>query len=174
MTIPLGASPFDHYQLQVSEKADFSTLRYPSDTVDTRNLKTTSFQVPESLPENVRYYWRVLAYNQKGDYRSSAVYYFRTAILKPTLIAPLNAPTTPLNNLRPTFSWTSSPGASSYSLVISTFSDFSTPLVNKTVLTTSYVPTVNLTAGVRLYWRVRANGANGPSLWTGTWSFRAK
>jgi hypothetical protein len=45
-------------------------------------------------------------------------------------------------------------------------------VVTKTVVPSTYTPTVNLPANIPLYWRVRANGLNGPSLWSAPmWSF---
>jgi hypothetical protein len=174
VTVPRGASAFRNYELEVSDKADFSNLLYPNSTVDTTVLTGTSFPIPASLPENTAYYWRVRAYNQNGDFSSWATFSFRTAMITPTLLLPANDPLTSLNNLRPAFSWNSSPGASSYTIVISASSTLASAIVNKVSSTPSYAPTANLPSGKTLYWHVRANGANGPSLWSETWSFRAK
>ncbi len=166
--VPKGASPFDHYELQFSDTADFSHLLYPNDTVKT-DLQTTSFQIPARLLDNQRYYWRVRAHNQNGDFSSWAVFSFRTAILRPGLTSPANGNS--IHNLRPTFTWTTSDGADSYTLVVSTSANLSSPLVNLTISSAFYIPTKDLPAGKPLYWHVRANGANGPSLWTDTWNF---
>jgi hypothetical protein len=48
------------------------------------------------------------------------------------------------DSLRPIFQWSSSPQAVSYTIVISTYSNFSLPLVNLTVNSTEYLPTTNL------------------------------
>jgi hypothetical protein len=44
-------------------------------------------------------------------------------------------------------------------------------VVNTKASGTSYVPTKDLPLCKVLYWRVRAEGANGPSLWSQTFSF---
>jgi hypothetical protein len=176
VTVPAGASPFDHYELQVSDTPAFSTLIYPdsADPADTIEVTNPSFAIPESLLANQSYFWRVRSVNQNGDFSSWAMFSFRTALIRPTLIAPANDPVTPLNNLKPTFSWNSSPGAASYTIIISANSNLSAPVVKATTQNTAYTPSANLPSGKTLYWRVEATGANGPSLWSDTWRFRAK
>jgi hypothetical protein len=39
------------------------------------------------------------------------------------------------------------------------------------VTTSIYTPTINLPANITLYWRVKTNGLNGPSLWSSFWTF---
>src|SRR5690606_22208172 len=93
------------------------------------------------------------------------VRYFRTVFMPPALISP--ADNAALLNLRPLFDWTPVTGASNYTLQVSKEFDFSPLVLNKIVTTDSYTPTANLPAGVPLYWRVRANGAYGPSAYSG-------
>jgi hypothetical protein len=176
VTVPANASPFDHYELQVSDTAGFSTLVYPdsADPADTIAVTNPSFAIPESLPANHAYYWRVRSDNHNGDFSSWAIFSFRTALIRPTLTTPVDDPVTPLNNLKPTFNWSTSPGATSYTIILSANSNLSSPVVKATTQSTSYTPGVNLPAGKVLYWRVAANGANGPSLWSDTWRFRAR
>ena len=71
------------------------------------------------------------------------------------------------HSLRPTFSWSASSGASSYTLVVSSSSSYSSPLINTTINNslTSYTPSKDLSAGKKLYARIMANGAN-PSAWS--------
>jgi hypothetical protein len=176
VTVPAGAPKFDHYELQVSDAASFATLLYPdsADSADTITLTDVSFVIPESLPADGDYYWRVRAVNSNSDFSSWAMFSFRTALIRPILTKPDNDPITPLNNLKPTFNWNSSPGAASYTIVISAYSNLSAPLIIATTQSTTYTPGANLPAGKVLYWRVKANGNNGPSLWSDTWGFRAK
>jgi len=58
-------------------------------------------------------------------------------------------------------------GATSYTIQVSTNNTFTLLVVNATVTPSTYSSTVNLPVGT-LYWRVRANGLNGPSLWSVT------
>jgi len=75
----------------------------------------------------------------------------------PSLVSPANA--TALNNKRPTFSWSSVSGADSYTIQISTDSDF-TIIQSATITPNSYALTSDLAASTRYYWRVRSNGIN--------------
>ena len=99
----------------------------------------------------------------------STARYFRTALSAPVLSTPSNGAIAIL--LRPTFDWLDGPGATSYTIQVSRNSAFTSLAVNKTVLLSAYTPTINLPANVTLYWRVKANGANGPSLWSPVWNF---
>jgi hypothetical protein len=123
---------------------------------------------PSLLP-NTKYYWRVRAYGDNGAYSGwSSVSYFRSAMLAPSLTAMAGDP---VSSLRPEFDWGAVDGASNYSLQVSTSSTFSSLSLSKTVTPATYLPTSNLPSGRMLYWRVRANGSNGPSLWSDPGSF---
>ncbi len=63
----------------------------------------------------------------------------------------------------PTLTWTALAGASSYTLEISTVSDFSAQVTAVTIPGTSYTPTLALTGDTVYYWRVRANNSCGNS-----------
>jgi hypothetical protein len=58
-------------------------------------------------------------------------------------------------------------GASSYTIQVSTNSSFTPLTVNATVVPSTYTPTISLPVGT-FYWRVKANGVNGPGLWSVT------
>nr|WP_225444633.1 S8 family serine peptidase [Pseudomarimonas arenosa] len=80
-----------------------------------------------------------------------------------TLGAPANNATD--QSLRPTLSWTASSGASTYTVEVSTSSDFSSILATATVNGTSYTLPSELNPSTTYYWRVRAanicgSGAN--------------
>ncbi|MDR3576001.1 MAG: choice-of-anchor Q domain-containing protein [Anaerolineaceae bacterium] len=169
VTVPTGAFAFSHYELQVSDQADFSSLLYPDDTYHTDNLTAASFQIPVFLPDNHQYFWRVRAYNTNGDFSSWAAFSFHTAIVKPVPGAPDNGST--LHNLRPSFDWSTPDGATSYTLQVSSHANLTSPVLNVTVSSLPYTPAADLPAGEPLYWHVHANGPNGPSLWSDTWSF---
>jgi large repetitive protein len=97
------------------------------------------------------------------------VWYFREAMEKPVLSSPEDG--FPITDLRPTFNWGDVPGASSYTIQVSINSSMSSPIVNATVTPSSYLPTKDLTKNRTLYWRVKANGANGPSAWSDKHTF---
>ncbi len=94
---------------------------------------------------------------------------FRTAIRPPILLSPAHAST--LTDLRPTFDWKDVPGASSYNLQVSLTLDFTRLLLNTRTLASGYSMPFDLPVNMTLYWRVRAFGLNGPSLWSPRWRF---
>jgi hypothetical protein len=71
-----------------------------------------------------------------------------------------------LSSPRPALDWENVAGASNYTIQISLYDNFSTNLVTANVVNSAFTPAIDLPRGVTIYWRVRANGANGPSLWS--------
>ncbi len=164
VTLPIGNS-VDHYQIQVATDASFSSITLDENVVSSQYVQATP------LITNATYYWRVRSFNAMGHYSSwSTSRYFRTAILAPVLTAPGNNAS--LTSLRPVFGWQSVVGATGYTIQISRYGNFSTNLVNAKILTPTYTPAINLQTGITLYWRVRANGPNGPSLWSPVFQFK--
>ncbi len=88
----------------------------------------------------------------------------------PTLTGPANGGTPP--DTTPTFTWSAVPGATNYTLQVSKNDTFTQLVLHKTSTTASYTPTTTLPANLPLFWHVKANGTNGPSLWSSpTWTF---
>lgn len=90
-------------------------------------------------------------------------------------LAPAGAPTSPTlvnpsNNttgvtLRPTFEWLPVDSATSYTVLVSTASNFSSTVVNQSGVTgTSYTLGSDLSASTNYYWRVQAVNGSGSSL----------
>jgi murein DD-endopeptidase MepM/ murein hydrolase activator NlpD len=158
-------TPVDHYWVQVSTSSKFSdgTLKYDHSSAG------SGFAIPEGLPANDTYYWRVCSYDALGQYSLWSAYRtFRTAMPPPDLVTPLDsglALTT-----RPVFDWTSVKGASSYTLEVSTDRVFSKLVVNTSPENSTYPPASDLPRSQTLYWRVKANGDN-PSQWSKVFSF---
>jgi hypothetical protein len=158
---------FDYYRLQVSRNSGFTDI-----VLDTHvpGLANSEYTFTSNLDPNMKYYWRVMAFNTLGQYRSwSKVWSFRTAILPPALLLPVNGAT--IGTLRPQFDWSNVDGATSYQIQISKYSNMKYPLIDVNVSASNYLVTKNLPAGRSLYWRVRAKGPNGPSDWSPTSSF---
>jgi Zn-dependent metalloprotease len=154
----------DHYQVQVADKNTFTSPLY-----DVNTLLVSQYQVP-SLTPNTKYFWRVRSLNNLGVSRGwSTIRSFRAAMLPPVLTAPDNLAI--LTTLRPLFDWNDVTGATGYNLVISNKADLSNPIMSVSVPNSEYLLTLDLPASTVLYWRVRATGPNGPSLWSGTRSF---
>ncbi|MBM3138266.1 MAG: hypothetical protein FJZ98_08780 [Chloroflexi bacterium] len=164
--LPSGTS-FGYYRLQIAWDKSFNDL-----LLDTQisPILNSEFTLTDVLQANTQYYWRVMAVNAAGQYRSwSAVRSFRTAILPPLLITPELASVE--NTLRPLFNWEDVEGATSYQIQISRYSSVKEPIINVTVPSSEYLILKNLPMNKDIYWRVRAKGANGPSAWSSISSF---
>jgi len=162
VTLPLNVA-FGYYQVQVDDDPNFG-----SPAMDNSSLTSAAsiqLDVTSPLNPNTKYYWRVRAFNSVGETNGwSLVSNFRTALLPPTLTLPANA--TAVTTLTPTFDWNDVPTATSYQIQVSTSPSFAAPLVNATTVSSTYTPLAPLPSGYVLFWRVRTNGANGPSDWT--------
>ncbi len=165
--VPIGAPDFNYYELQVDNNADFSS---PVVQVGIGGQESHEYTLLTDLDPNTKYYWRVRAWNLNSEYSGwSVVRAFRTAITPPDLVSPLDG--AELLNNRPTFDWSDVTGASGYTLQISTVPTFASLLSTVTVSASTYTRPTDLPANKTLYWRVRANGLNGPSAWSATRSF---
>lgn len=81
----------------------------------------------------------------------------------PTLVNPTNGTTGV--TLAPTFEWLPVDSATTYTVLVSTVSSFSSTVVNQSGVTgTSYTLGSNLNTGTNYYWRVQAVNSNGSSL----------
>jgi subtilisin family serine protease len=87
----------------------------------------------------------------------------------PTLLSPSNGATgRPINNSA--VSWSASTGATSYTLQLSTSTDFTTPVLSQAGLTTTSASISGLSFFTTYYWRVGATNSVGTS-WSAVWSF---
>lgn len=113
--------PSDHYQVQVATASNFSVASILYD----QNITNSDFTVPSNLTPGKTYYWKVRAFNGLGQSSAwSTVRNFKTGWLPPSS---LNSPNNgeQLLNKRPTFSWASVSGATSYNLQVSKNSNLS-------------------------------------------------
>jgi len=162
-----------HYQIQISSDGDF--LLPPLIDVHVNN---TFFNLTDSLLEySSHYYWRVRAKNTNKTGVWSEIYTFMTQIPPPEapeLIEPEDQETD--IDLSPIFVWSESIGATSYELVISEQSDFSSFVVSITnIADTTFFLGGNLLAPLTEYfWKVRAINFGGPGLWSDPYSFTTK
>jgi hypothetical protein len=151
---------FLKYHVQVSTDSGFSMIVLDKNVEG--DVTHSYLDIESALLPNKTYYWHVKGINTlNASSIWSSTRSFRTAILAPTIIGPSST-----LNLRPTFSWNSVEGATSYSLAISKYSSFSSLVLSTSTKGTTFTPTTNLPANVTLYWRVRASGGNGPSVWS--------
>jgi hypothetical protein len=85
------------------------------------------------------------------------------------LLSPTNGATgRPITNSA--VSWSTSAGATSYTVELSTSTSFATPLQSQTGLTATSASFSGLTALTTYYWRVGATNSVGTT-WSATWSF---
>lgn len=87
----------------------------------------------------------------------------------PVLVSPTNNATgRPINNS--SVSWSAASGATSYTVQLSTSTDFTNPIQTISNLTVTTASFSGLSALTRYYWRVGATNAVGTT-WSVTWSF---
>ncbi len=170
-----SGSIFDHYQLQLGSDSGFGTTLYDQSI---NNIAMPSFTPSSDLTPNSLYYWRVRVYNTVGNYSNwSAVWSFRTALTSPIVVTPTAGHHE--ITLLPSFDWEDVSGATSYTIQISKSPAFvsskkkklNTIIHSATTVASEYTPVANLPVGSLLYWRVVANGPNGPSEWSEVRSF---
>jgi hypothetical protein len=167
-SLPSG-TVFKEYQLQVARDKGFTDLTFERFLAD-RTSPSYVVQAGELQP-NTTYYWRVRASNTIGHISNwSKPFTLRAALLPPTLTEPAEGVTvlTP----RPPFEWSAVEGADSYTIHISVNSNFNTRFLSAKPDGTAYTPAKSLPKNRTIYWRVRANGVNGPSSWA-VGSFRS-
>ena len=157
-----SGTTFDHYQVQVATDEAFTAVVVDKDVAGLNN--NSEYTLESALNPNTRYYWRVRAFNNFGQFSSwASVRYFREAIEAPELTSPIEA--IYLDNLQPEFDWEDVVGASGYTIQISARTNMGSPTSGK-VTDSSYVPVKDLSKNKTLYWRVRTEGENGPSAWS--------
>lgn len=153
------------YTLQVSIDNTFETA--------TSNFNTANTTYGLSgLQFNLTYFWRVRAYDGSSEGPWSAVWSF-TAI-EPTLDAPTL--TLPLNEAigiaveGVTLQWNTVTNANTYTLQVSTESNFGTFIYNgSTSASSQYIE--NMTCETTYFWRVRASNLEVTSAWSQVWQF---
>lgn len=88
----------------------------------------------------------------------------------PNLISPAN--NSYVANTNPVMTWSTSSGATNYTIQISSTNTFSSIVDSATITTTNYtVPNGKLTVGSSYYWRVKASSNLGVSNWSSVWMF---
>lgn len=167
-TLPVGTT-FKQYEIQVDDHKEFTSPEIDS-TTELHDLADSDFTPISALMPNTKYFWRVRAVNTVGAEEHvsgwSPVWSFRTKIAAPGSLTLIPNGSNPL---QPSFEWDDAPGSGAitgYTIQISTSASFNTYLVNTTTMNSSYSLLKNLPVGKMIYWRVRVNGANGPSPWS--------
>jgi predicted phage tail protein len=167
VTVPSGVT----YQLQLDDNADFSSL-----VLTKVGLMTSTYTLTagEAIPDDV-YYWKVRAVDGAG---SMSVWTSAWSLAVDTAAPPVPVLTYPsngkvTNDSTPYLDWTTVTDSSgvTYQLQVDDNSDFSSPVVNKTGLTSSSCTVTTVLSKRVYYWRVRAvDKAGNMSAWTRAWS----
>lgn len=161
LTWTMAATPaYNNFYVQIDDNSDFSSPFFNGPTGSAAH----NFTAP-TLTSNTKWYWRVRGANGSTLGNWSTSRYFRTALEVPVPTSPING-SSPYSYW-PTYNWNNVPGATGYNLQISFYSSFSPVLLNVNTVTSSYDPMTGI-CGSAVYWRVRATGPNGPSLWSPT------
>ncbi|MBL0927111.1 MAG: matrixin family metalloprotease, partial [Phycisphaerales bacterium] len=155
-TSSLGAATYD---VAVATDSGFSNI-----VASATGLTGTSWMVSPSLSQTTGYFWRVRAVNANGSTASTpASRSFTTFTQAPgafNLLSPSNGTSNVV--LSPTLLWSTSTGAASYTVQVSTDAGFGTIVASQTGVTDTFwtVPVV-LAPGVQHFWRVVAVNAGG-------------
>lgn len=158
------------YRLQIA-----TDLLFTSIVKDTAGILTSQFTYTGTpLNTNTIYYWRVSGTNVGGTGSYSNVFNFTTvpaAPSVPSLSLPANNSTG--ISLAPLFDWNDVPGALSYSIQISTDSNFTTTVKDTGgVLASTYqIPGGILNYLTKYYWRVNATNTGGTSPYSSKFNF---
>ncbi|MEK7324189.1 MAG: PQQ-dependent sugar dehydrogenase, partial [Chloroflexota bacterium] len=152
--------PTDHYQIQIAADATFNTILYDE------TATASNYTPAPPLTPNTTYYWRVRAFSPMEVAASqwSPVRSFRTVLLSPALNMPSGNSLMPA--LRPVFDWNNTDGATSYTLQIASNQNFNPVILSLPVTPSAYLMLSDLPRNTLFFWRVRANGLNGPSAWS--------
>ncbi len=166
VVMPPGTT-LKNYLIQVDDQAAFG-----SPEINDSSPVTPTFTPTGELAVNMKYFWRVRAVNTSGELSTwSTARYFRSAILPPSLLTPVDTATG--IPLKPTLDWSEVPGNSGYLLQIRKTG--TTPVLVKSVTlatnTSHYTFIANLLPNTPYFWKVQTRGANGPSLWSDPFDF---
>ncbi|MBI5325842.1 MAG: M6 family metalloprotease domain-containing protein [Ignavibacteriae bacterium] len=151
------------YNLEVS--SDFSFL---SGIIEQSNINGTS-AIVSGLNYNTKYFWRIAGQNEGGAGKWSLVNDFVTQLSPPTLINPNNFAT--VNPDSGLLSWETVPGATSYKLLISDTQEFSTAVVNDSLLTLTSYKYSGLEKNQTYYWKVSGKSSINSGKWSETRNF---
>ena len=163
--LPAGTT-FDKYEVEISLNNTFTAVVA---NLNVFGLANSQVNTPVLLNATT-YYWRVRSWNTNGDFSAwTTARSFRTPFAAPILLLPGNGATGIART--PTFTWTPTTGATSYSIQVSRNASFTLLVVSKTVYMATYSHTSNLLLNTVYYWRVRINGPYGPSPWSATYQF---
>ncbi|KAF0146765.1 MAG: fibronectin type III, partial [Ignavibacteria bacterium] len=150
-----------NYSLQVSSDSLFNNIIFEKE-----GLSNTNQQI-NGLINNKIYFWRVSASKSNSPSDWSAPWSFKTIGTipqPPTLNIPVN---NEINiSTAPTFTWSKSENAQSYSIQISKNTLFTEIIFNKSGIIDTSIDIIGLNNSTQYYWRVNASNNYGTSNWS--------
>ncbi len=162
------------YRVQVSSDSTFNADLF----IDEQAVADT-FLIITNLAGMQKYYWRLNAGNAGGTSNYSQVYNFTTGFpVAPSLIEPQDKIVDV--DLKPDFSWNSTPETNTYRFQLAKGLDFSpgSMVIDSTGLTDTNFAYSNLGVDLdenRIYfWRVSSSNIYGTSLWSSAYRFKTK
>jgi hypothetical protein len=165
-TLTWGASSdAASYTVVVANNSSFT-----SPVVNQAGITGTSYSIGGGLSGTTTYYWRVTAVNVSGTRAATNAGLSFTTLTPPapsafTQTAPASGATGV--STYPAFSWAAATNASSYTLVVSTSSSYTSPIINQSGLTsTSYTVPNPFATNVVYYWKVTATNSTGSTVAT--------
>ena len=156
----------DSYGVQVSTVSSFSTTVYSQTGITATSTGITG------LAGNTTYYWRLNATNTGGNSSWSVTYSFTTGASAPS-VPILASPLSGSNNVSrsPTLTWNAASGANTYTVQVSTNSNFTAIVYNTPNISSTSTTLTGLGSRVIYYWRVVAVNGTG-STTSSTWNFK--
>lgn len=151
--------------IQIAKDTGFTNIVYTS-----LGLTENVFNLPISLENGTKYYWRANAGNNKEYSEWSAYWSFTTKMNVPQLALPVN--TEPRTSVNPKFVWAKVNGAQYYTLEIASDGAFSNVIFSATnILDNWYELATSLEYFKDFYWRVKAHNSNESTDWSMIYSF---
>jgi hypothetical protein len=128
------------------------------------NIYVTGYYNSDSLNFN-----NGISLTNNGDYDGFIAKYIENESIIPILISPQNNST--IQQIDTNIIWKSVQEATSYTLQVSTISDFSTTILNINGISDTSYNTINLNYNTKYFWRVNATMGNITSPWSEVWNF---
>lgn len=150
------------YTLVVSTNSSFT-----SPVINQSGIAATTY-AGGGLAGNTLYYWKVTAINASGTRVATNAGISFTTLVPPapgafTQTAPASAATSVSRNV--SFTWAAASNASTYTLVVSTNSAYTSPIINASGLTaTNYSHGSPLAGSTLYYWKVTAVNSTGSTI----------
>ncbi len=182
LTTPINGAMNQPIAVSLSWKAPIGAVKYTVRVFEDTPAQTPVFEdnnvigttiIPTGIKAEMKYIWTV----QAADADNNTSFWSQTwKFATTTVFAATPELVKPANNTNdaatePTLEWKTAEYALTYDVQVSSYSNFSSTIVNLTGLTDITLPVKGLSNGERYFWHVRSVNAAGPSAWSETWTF---